>query len=196
MSNNNQLGSCWAMTGRNGKVTLRLNHPISIQSVTVDHYPGLPSAHDYIKESEEEINKSAPRSIRLVGYPPCRDEDEKSLDCMKLGFDKSQPIKLGSFEYKPVSSNPLRNDGIDDFESDNDHSARRSTQNFTLNPVESSCSVTKPTCESGLGGNDEIDVNETNQKQLPVVAAVSLVIDENWGNDKFTCIYRIRVHGE
>ena len=210
MTKNNHLGSCWAMPGSSGKVTLRLKEPRSIRSVTIDHYPGLPSAHlEQTSNGANTINRSAPRFVRVIGYPPCADEDADALECIKLGFDPLKPFDLGSFEYKPV---PTIDDMYDEFV--DEPNPRRSTQTFVLKPklmkddetsteeesaddedmfTGGSCTATKPSCgsDTGLENNDD-DQTIVN---APVVASISFVIDENWGNDDFTCIYRIRVHG-
>lgn len=210
MSPNNHIGSCWAMKGQSGKITLRLGNPISIHNVTIDHYPGLPSAHDVNDEEGNVINSSAPRYFRVVGYPSCEEKDLDSLDCLKLGFNRKKPILLGSFEYKRVLSNVS-------VESDDAQAEypRRSTQSFVLasaaisSSSSSSCNANVPSCsmedtQSGdmpesprVEGSCTSDMSSCGESSdIPVVAAVSFFIDENWGNENFTCIYRIRVHGE
>ncbi len=229
MSKNNHLGSCWAMAGSNGKITLRLRKQMTtIKSVTVDHYPGIPSAHQ--ESYADNINQSAPRFIKVIGYPPCADEDRDALDCIKLGFDKMKPLDLGSFEYNPV---PTIDDPFEDY--GNASKPRRSSQTFKLRPKPGtdvddmmydnedvmheddadddnddddnekgkikedgmfgggSCSATKPSCGSEVIGEDEEE--SENIMEALTIASISFIIDENWGNEDFTCIYRIRVHG-
>ncbi len=220
MNKNNHLGSCWAMAGSNGKVTLRLRNPISINSVTIDHYPGLQTAHDtsnykgYSRNNSaprfvqvlQSINTSAPRFVRVVGYPLCDDENKDTIDCIKLGFDKSKPINLGSFEYERVPS-------IADNGSQNQHQASRSSQTFTLkashntgdscgSPESSSCGGSyddgydsEGSCGSSYPScGHEGDEEDHSDVERPIVAAVSFVIDGNWGNENYTCLYRVRVH--
>ena len=100
---NIQLGSCWAMntnfvhnddyndeygyeydTGngnngdyyndnahRGGRITLRLERPLStIQYFGIDHYP-----YPNDMSSSRSRASSAPRKVRLIGYPPCVDDD-------------------------------------------------------------------------------------------------------------------------
>lgn len=201
MNKNNHLGSCWAMAGSNGKVTLRLCNPISINSVTIDHYPGLKTAHDIANDKGDSINSSAPRFVRVVGYPLCDDENKNTVDCIKLGFDKSKPINLGSFEYERVSN-----------DSQTQYQASRSSQTFTLNAGHStgdSCGSPEPSSCGGSyddgydsGGScgssypscgDEEDDSDI---EMPIVSAVSFFIDGNWGNENYTCLYRVRVHSK
>ena len=94
MDKNNNLGSCWAMAGSSGRVTVKLDHAVVVQSITIDHHPGI----DGVNSS----SSSAPRYMKAVGYPPCKQEDRDSIDCIKYGFDTSEVVDLGSFEYKPL----------------------------------------------------------------------------------------------
>ncbi len=213
MNKNNHLGSCWAMAGSSGKITIRLKEPMSLRSLTIDHYPGLLSAHK--EPNADKINQSAPRFITVIGYPPCKDEDKDTLDCIKLGFDRLRPLNLESFEFHPVPS-------IDNSFEDNafEPKPRRSSQRFSLKLAHTrdnenigeeeergkgidkesnnklgtgeegfssgSCSAVKPTC-----GSENVEISETT---MPRIASFTVVVDENWGEEDFTCIYRIRAH--
>lgn len=196
LSSNNHLGSCWRFPGRNGKVTLRLSTPTIIKNVTISHYPWLETAHNP-KNFKRHI-LSAPRYIRMVGYPPCDDKDDDCLDFQ--GFDSSNPMNLGSFEYKIHSS---VTDDDDEFQDEDEvyEEPQSSVQTFVLSSPEpikdendeesfsssrsSGCSAVKPTC-----GGDDPEV-----ESMPVVA-VTLYIDENWGFEDFTCLYQVQIQGE
>ncbi len=217
MDRNNNLGSCWAMAGSSGKVTVRLDRPVVVQSITIDHHPGITVNGSSI---------SAPRLMRAVGYPPCKDEDEDSFDCIKYGFDTSEHVELASFEYTPVppplnvnsaSFGDLSEDGM----VGDENYPTRSTQTFAVgsgslianNGKEAaeeeeggekatggeendmfggSCSAAKPSC--GAEVLDDYDLSQS--VEVPPVAAVSIIVDENWGHKYFTCIYRVRIHGD
>lgn len=190
---NMHLGSCWKMSGRSGKVTLKLDKPAVVDSITIDHYPWIPSAHNP-KEYAGHVY-SAPRFVRVQGYPSC-DNDE---DCTaQLGFDGESPINYSSFEYR-----------IDTFSDENNFSdvgpPTSSSQTFPISLVdivdadddddnygepafeESSggCSAVKPTCDGAPDGTSKAPVQ-----------ALTLFIDENWGNPDYTCIYRIRINSK
>jgi hypothetical protein len=197
LSSNNHLGSCWRFPGRNGKVTLRLSKPTIIQNVTITHYPWLETAHNP-KNFKRHI-LSAPRFLRMVGYPPCHGEDNDCLDLQ--GFDVSKPMNLGSFEYKIESS--VIDDNDDEFLDEVYEEPQSSVQTFVLSSPEqikddddeeenyvsssssSACSAVKSTC----GGEDP-------EMESTSVVAVTLYIDENWGYEDFTCLYQVEVHGE
>jgi len=157
--------------------------------------------------------------VRAVGYPPCKDEDRDSFSCIKYGFDTdtSAVIDLGSFEYKPVPRvHPTSVDNLIEGNEIDGNYPRRSTQTFAVGsgalildgdvgPNEEkigeekeegdnndmfgggSCSATKPSCGAVYDSNESVE--------LPPVAAVSIIIDENWGHEDYTCIYRVRIHG-
>jgi len=132
---NTNLGSCWPLPHRthgedDGKITIRLKYPVRVEGITVDHYSGTVSQMDKL---------SAPRSFVVVGYPPCAavvdgEEDDGGNECRAMGFDVSNPIQLGSFEYKIVPM-PVEEE---DEERDVDTWPTRSIQTF---PIGSSSSL-------------------------------------------------------
>ncbi len=40
------------------------------------------------------------------------------------------------------------------------------------------------------------DTSSSDQSERQVVSAVSFIVEENWGNHEYTCLYRVRVHGD
>jgi hypothetical protein len=55
-----------------------------------------------------------------------------------------------------------------------------------------------PSC--GENVNDTSDMKETGRSsgshRRRIVKAVSFIVEENWGNADYTCLYRVRVHGD
>lgn len=191
------------MPGRNGKVTLRVSSPTIFTNVTISHYPWLESAHHPMDFRNQIL--SAPRFIRLVGYPPCESDDSSCEEL--IGFDVASPVNLGSFEYKIDTSI------FDDYnfqtdlygEDDIYEQPRSSVQSFTISAIEEltndknhddddddelfsshmgGCSAVKPNC-----GGDDPKLTE-----IPI-AAITLFIDENWGHTDYTCLYQIQLQG-
>ncbi len=88
------------------KYTVRLPYPIYIDAVTFEHrsFP--------LPKQNSRGGESAPRWMRVVGFPPCstkgRDDDYEDDDidddneCAVRGFDIAKPIDLGSFEYQRI----------------------------------------------------------------------------------------------
>jgi SUN domain-containing protein 1/2 len=181
-------GSCWPMEGSTGQVTLKLAYPVVVESVSIDHI-----SQDIIPESKYD---SAPKHMKIVGYPPCGDDDSSS-NCVAIGFDLNNPIDIAEIQYdvdgpsiqtfdsyytKAIDSMPpplpapttafsINDDDDDDDDDDNEEEEVAS----------GSCSVQAASCS----GPPRISV-----------AAVAVKVLENWGNPDFTCLYRLRLHGD
>mmetsp|Transcript_14232 Transcript_14232/g.25011 ORF Transcript_14232/g.25011 Transcript_14232/m.25011 type:complete len:103 (-) Transcript_14232:69-377(-) len=55
-----------------------------------------------------------------------------------------------------------------------------------------SCSAATTSIDASLSeGSDSAP-----SQRRHVVEAVSFIIEENWGSSEFTCLYRVRVHGD
>eukprot|EP00979_Chaetoceros_neogracilis_P014415 scaffold4604_cov241-Chaetoceros_neogracile.AAC.2 len=179
LDSNMHLGSCWKMAGSSGRVTLTLQKPAVIDSITIDHYPWIPSAHNP-KEHMNQIT-SAPRVMRLQGYPSC----DTNAECKEQhGFDTKHPIWYNSFEYE-IDAALLDTDEFPD-----KRVPSSSSQTFKLSPATfldedadedpaGGCSAVEPTCD----GAPPLEVQ-----------AITLIIDSNWGHSDYTCVYRIRIN--
>ena len=53
-----------------------------------------------------------------------------------------------------------------------------------------------PSCGGEGTGDSSSSASSSSSAERQVVAAVSFIIEENWGNSDFTCLYRVRVHGD
>jgi hypothetical protein len=166
------------MKGNQGHVTLRLVQAMVPESITIEHASPL-----LVKDR----NSSAPKTIRVVGYPPCAARDDAK--CRGLGFDANRWRVLGTVTYNIEASSSL--------------------QTFPLVLEEEdqggpgSCSEEVPSC-----GDDDDDPRMSDilaqqssstynkKKRDDSIAAVTLEILNNWGNEDYTCIYRFRLHGQ
>jgi len=126
------------------KYTVRLPYPIYIDAVTFEHrsFP--------LPKQNSRGGESAPRWIRVVGFPPCstkgrEDYEEVDVDadeCAVRGFDIAKPIDLGSFEYKrilPETGDLNGSEGLGEDEDEkedesfrNEIERRRSIQTFAV----------------------------------------------------------------
>mmetsp|Transcript_36485 Transcript_36485/g.55802 ORF Transcript_36485/g.55802 Transcript_36485/m.55802 type:complete len:208 (-) Transcript_36485:33-656(-) len=203
------------MSGRSGQITLRLPYAVKVDAMTIDHIPiSLTSAIG-------DANTSAPRFVRMIGYPPCHDDNDE--ECALIGFDVSKPLDLGHFEYK-LPDLTQYDDGDDEEKS---YAWVGSVQTFTLGEVATvkadktkvdpfedytdyndydnekikeeeedddptMCSMTKPSCGGEVLDDENNDYDDVD---LHTVEGVTLIVEENWGNPDYTCIYRFRVHG-
>lgn len=179
------------MDGKSGQITLRLAYPIKVKAVTLDHAPKMLVEH-------AEKRNSAPKQLRVFGYPPCwtkkligagksaknsdylddylDDSANDSIEIIRgtcddgLNFDVTKPTLLLDFEYD------LDGPTIQTFyvasEEDED---------------EASCSETAGMCGSG---------NLFSENSEEEVVGIGLEILDNWGNQDYTCLYRFRIHGD
>ena len=156
-------GACWPMKGSTGQITVRLPYPVYIDSVTLDHV-----LHEIIPD---DMYKSAPKKIDVVGYPACNKGD----DCFAIGFDMKDPITIAKIDYDIEGASFQTFDSLyaeamnqkeEDEEKDSEDDATCSTQTTCSSPPRVS------------------------------VGGIKLKILENWGNSEYTCLYRFRVHGE
>ena len=224
------------------KLTVRLPHAIHIDAVTLEHrsFPAPPN----LLQQGLLGGESAPRWVRVVGYPPCDgdtvdditpgEEDEES--CSSLGFDVDRPIDLGTIEYERITVTGREDDygavNEDDEATKNsyqrDIKRRRSIQTFvvkggnkqtlfheedgseneseTLEGDKISFQMEGPANDDLPPGScappqdDEVEPSCGGDKPggdspRHIVEAVSFIIEENWGGE-YTCLYRVRVHGE
>jgi hypothetical protein len=105
-SSSSFLGSSSILVGP--KYTVKLPYPIHIDAVTLEHRSFPISRRD--SERGLRGGESAPRWVRVVGFPPCpgwegRDEKDEADEglCAMRGFDVDAPIDLGSFEYRRIT---------------------------------------------------------------------------------------------
>jgi hypothetical protein len=165
LSSDLSLGSCWPLDGQHGRVTLLLPYPVIPDEFTIEQYPTQFDGDSYLQLDQS----SAPRMLRIVGYPPC-----VAHDCISKGFDTKTHIDLGTFEYKLVNSqNSDEKQHVNTAQS-------RSYQTFKISPH---------------GCSEAFNTTKVCYQEGPFISALTVFIDSNWGNDHFTCIYRIRLHG-
>ncbi|KAL7492623.1 hypothetical protein ACHAWT_003292 [Skeletonema menzelii] len=215
------------------KYTVRLAIPIHIDAVSVEHR-AFPLPQNALNNGVRG-GESAPRWVRVIGFPPCHDNDGSHAEaddeeCDKLGFDISQPIELGSFEYHPVTGSGNGDDygrgDVDETSTSKSDRRRRSVQTFAVKggkvrdsgteenggdgdipsinepelevedyeiPAGSCVPPKEPDDVPSCGGDT---TSSSHQSERQVVSAVSFIIEENWGNNEYTCLYRVRVHGD
>ena len=165
------------MDGTRGRITLRLAYPVQVTSISLEHVSDL-----LVPEGN---TNSAPKKVRVIGYPTC----DHGTEC-PMGFDVNDPVEIAqikydwdgatiqTFEAGTTAVPSPENDDIDgailaEEEEDED-------DDDDLPP--GSCSIKSSSCGS--------------PPQIGDVAAITVEILENWGNPDYTCLYRFRIHGE
>ena len=81
------VGECWAFSGSSGQLTVRFQHPISIEAVTVDHA----SLRNLI------TGQSSPKNFEIIGHYLEKEEMKKSV-LGNFTYDSTGP----STQYFPI----------------------------------------------------------------------------------------------
>lgn len=165
LQKNTLPGSCWPMSGSSGQVVLKLAYPIVVDSVSIDHVSG-----DIIPEGKR---NTAPKHVKIVGYPPCDETDEK---CKTVGFDMDDPTEIADIKYNLEG---------------------RSVQTFESHYAKAMANVPEPSFdeEEAEPGSCSVKTSCSAPPRISVAAVVINVL-ENGGNSDFTCLYRVRLHGD
>jgi hypothetical protein len=163
------------MEGRNGQVTIRLAYPVKVDTFSLDHV-----SYDIVPVDME---MTAPKRIRVIGYPPCI-EDE----CRALGFDVTDPMEIAQINY------------------DKEGPSVQTFDSVWVQAANSASSTFKDEDEEDEDDEDELEEEDDEGSCAEAiscssppridVAAITLKIIENSGNPEYTCMYRFRVHGE
>jgi hypothetical protein len=117
----------------------------------------------------KEAYASAPKNVKVFGLPPCPTQG----GCDGLGFDGDARELLAAFEFNVTAG------GVQTV------SVNRKSQD---SQDEGSCAVEASTCSAP----PPIEISSTPR----VFAGVVFEVQDNYGNDAYTCLYRVRVHGD
>lgn len=93
-------------------------------------------------------------------------------DCDGVGFDTSQAWELTAVDYDVEGP---------------------TSQTFNVPVPAASCSEEVPSCEAEADPLGSIRVASSKDAYA---AAVTVAIEDNWGKDEYTCLYRFRIHGD
>ena len=152
------------MEGRKGFITLKLPYPVVVEEISIDHV-----SPDIVLD---EFHHTAPKTIKIIGYPACEVDDE---ECVSLGFDKNSPIDIAQFTYD------MEGPTVQTFGSYYGMAAKEMATKKSEVEDPASCSTEAASCTA---------------PPRTSVVGVTVKILENWGDSDFTCIYRVRIHGE
>jgi Sad1 / UNC-like C-terminal len=208
-------GSCWPMAGnKNGFVTIRLPYPIIITSnnsiaISLDHV----SAFNVLDPTI--TMQSAPKQMKVYGFSSCSSSTTtSSCNQSGLGFDSTtkrllvtnpeqQPYIVYNIHHVPgtissVQTFPMMMTTTTTTTNHHQHTAPAATtgndvvviDEFALDEDDGTCSPTKPSC----GGVETFQNNEVQTSSS--ISAIQIEILSNWGREDYTCIYRVRIHGE
>ena len=168
------------MKGSTGEVALKLAYPIVVESVSVDHV-----SSKIVKDGKTD---SAPKRMKVIGYPPCAD----SSICPAVGFNISDPVDIAEIHYD------VDGPSVQNFDSH----YKKAIANMSPTASQTVAFDIDGIDENVYEDEDEIETSScslhTSCSAPPriIVAAVVFKIMENWGNLDFTCLYRFRLHGD
>lgn len=196
-------GSCWPMKGKTGRITIQFPFPIHVTNITLEHLS--PDLEKLVLTNKERHGSSAPRFLQWIGYPPCTDFQTDSYKCQLLGFDLTQPIILNeAFEYNP-SSFPFAQTFPAIYDQDKHGEMKYSLDEegmvFNNSPLlgqaeeQLQCSITSCTATDNPSLAPPELTPLDGKKSPSSVQAVTLIVEDNWGNEDYTCLYRVRVYG-
>ncbi|TBU32615.1 hypothetical protein BD311DRAFT_546439 [Dichomitus squalens] len=161
-------GHCWPFEGSQGQLAVALAAPVYITDVTIDHVP---------KEVAMDM-RSAPRQMELWGLIEGKDNIAKVHEWYERRAAQREALEEAG---QPVPPNLV--DDIVYPRSLPQNPEYLRIANFTYD-------IHAPDYIQTFPVRDEI-------KELGIdFGVVVLLVKSNWGKDEFTCLYRLRVHGE
>ncbi|ORX56700.1 hypothetical protein BCR36DRAFT_409884 [Piromyces finnis] len=171
--------SCWAMKGTSGSIGIELSHFIYPTSITIEHLPSW-NTRDPM---------SAPRSMTLVAISGSQNVLKK-IDSNRI--KNINEIKSSS------NNNNINNQFLNQNEE---------IENHKINIKQYLKKVEFPlilgTFQYNISGPQSSQTFPLNQNAInrlklydTKINKVQLQIHNNWGNENYTCIYRIRIHGD
>ncbi|KAH9917807.1 uncharacterized protein B0H18DRAFT_938156 [Fomitopsis serialis] len=163
-------GHCWPFPGTQGQLGIKLAGPTFISDVTIDH----------VAKELAPDRRSAPRYMELWGLVEGKDNLGKLREWREARASRQEEARMEA----ALSGEPLVED------------AEPPVPPLLRNWGES---VRVANFSYNIYAPDHIQTFAVPQevKELGIdFGVVALVIENNWGRDDFTCLYRVRVHGQ
>ena len=169
-------GYCWPFAGMKGQLGVMLAVPTVISDVTIDHAP-VEVALDL---------RSAPRHMQLWGLLEGKDNIEKYMEWQKQRQARREEARAQA----QAAGQPLV-----DLTHDDDEERYPYPDTLPKSPpyvplADFVYNIHAPNYIQTFPIREEI-------KELGLdFGVVVLMVDNNWGKEEFTCLYRMRIHGE
>ena len=161
------VGHCWPFPGTQGQLGIKLAGPTFISDVTIDH----------VAKELSSDRRAAPRYMELWGLVEGQDNLEKLREWRAKREEARMEAALSEEPATVVAAEPPVPASLKKW-----GEAVR-VANFTYN----------------IHAPDHIQTFPVPQEVQDIgidFGVVALLIENNWGREDFTCLYRIRVHGQ
>ncbi|KAF9899225.1 hypothetical protein BX616_003156 [Lobosporangium transversale] len=180
-------GECWAMEGQQGQLGIRLARRIVVTEITIEHAdPSVVLDMD-----------SAPKEIEVWGLRGSEDAAPTATSHHASVVNNNDKNNDGELEIKNKRNNG--NEGIKEQEQDSQEKKEENNEKEDL-PWPGAILLTNVEYNAqGEGKHTKPKTRQTfsiplSMQKWPFVGVV-LRIKSNWGHPKYTCMYRVRVHG-
>jgi SUN domain-containing protein 1/2 len=170
-----QVGHCWPFRGQQGQLGIQLSAPVFVQEVTIDH-----AAREVAFDM-----RSAPREMELWGLVEGAENVER--------YEAWRAERAREREERRVEAE-LAGEEAGVQEDAEDVAIPESLSAASGAPW---VRVARMVYDAHAAQNVQTFAADEAYARLGVdVGLVALRIESNWGQDDFTCLYRVRVHGE
>ncbi|KAJ3040894.1 hypothetical protein HDV00_010354 [Rhizophlyctis rosea] len=166
-----QPGNCWAMKGNKGTLGIYLSRDIMPTDITLEHTPLSLVASDEKSHKDHDNPLSAPREVEVWAVLDPERFRHLDLDSPTV---RNPPLDKVNEKPKPGEKNTP---------------AAALLVDVVFDPAKEGEMGTWPVRESG---RRVVEVGGKEGK----VGVVVVRVKSNWGNERYSCLYRVRVHGE
>jgi SUN domain-containing protein 1/2 len=179
------IGNCWPFAGTQGQLGIKLVMPVIIDAVTIDHVA---------KEVAFDM-RTAPREMELWGLVEGRGNVEKVHEFYREKARLRAEQQESDGEVSASSASEVNDEGFD-FDAHLD-SGSNDRYPSTLPRHAMYFRIASFTYDVHSSKNVQTFAVPEDVRALGVdFGVVALRVRSNWGMEEFTCLYRVRVHGE